>query len=303
MKNIVEFINEQAKKERVMQNLSITLADGTFNGAVTMQSSSKFHVVRTAKSLVSNYSQDLEEPGLYFLLVGNNSIYVGQSGLDNVGRRIMNTHSGNIDSQWHTVVGFMCSERTITANELLYMENALCEFVHGSHFECLTSSPSRNNCNANYRRTHYHLSGNRINACNQYIEDIKHYISLIEDYLFVCANISDFPSEPVNHSSSIRFYCSGPRGAKAEGVFTRPGLKVRKGSTIARDVSPSFLRHNYNSHRTKLIEEGIILDYKFVDDYQFSSPSEAAAVVLGRSAAGTTEWKTIDGKPLKDFLH
>lgn len=48
---------------------------------------------------------------------------------------------------------------------------------------------------------------------------------------------------------------------------------------------------------------GKIRDYKFVDDYQFSSPSEAAAVILGRSAAGTREWKTIDGKPLKDFLH
>ena len=39
----------------------------------------------------------------------------------------------------------------------------------------------------------------------------------------------------------------------------------------------------------------------FVKDYLFSSPSAAAAVVLGRSANGLTEWKLKNGTTLKEF--
>ena len=37
----------------------------------------------------------------------------------------------------------------------------------------------------------------------------------------------------------------------------------------------------------------------FKKDYLFSSPSAAAAVVMGRSANGLTEWRHKDGRILK----
>ena len=39
--------------------------------------------------------------------------------------------------------------------------------------------------------------------------------------------------------------------------------------------------------------------YRFAQDYAFSSPSTAAAVVLGRSANGRVEWKDAQGRTLK----
>jgi hypothetical protein len=39
--------------------------------------------------------------------------------------------------------------------------------------------------------------------------------------------------------------------------------------------------------------------YRFTQDYSFSSPSTAAAVVLGRSANGRIEWKDAQGRTLK----
>ncbi|MBV5334912.1 MAG: DUF4357 domain-containing protein, partial [Sulfuricurvum sp.] len=36
-------------------------------------------------------------------------------------------------------------------------------------------------------------------------------------------------------------------------------------------------------------------------DYLFSSPSAAAAIVMGRSANGLTEWKSKSGKSLKEL--
>lgn len=40
---------------------------------------------------------------------------------------------------------------------------------------------------------------------------------------------------------------------------------------------------------------------QLTQDYSFSSPSTAAAVVLGRSANGRVEWKAEDGRTLKEL--
>ena len=41
--------------------------------------------------------------------------------------------------------------------------------------------------------------------------------------------------------------------------------------------------------------------YEFVEDYIFSSPSTAAAMVMGRNANGLTKWKLKSGKTLKEY--
>ena len=52
--------------------------------------------------------------------------------------------------------------------------------------------------------------------------------------------------------------------------------------------------------RNKLIDNGTVVNEVFVKDYVFTSPSLAAAVVMGRNANGRTEWKNKDGITLKD---
>ena len=132
-----------------MNSLNLYMADGTYEGPIIMSSTtSKFTAVRVKKMDMAMYANELDMPGIYLLLVGNDSVYVGQSGLDTVKKRIQNTHSGDIDSSWHTVLGFMCVDKTISSNELLFMENAMCEYVHAKYPHCLTTSPSKANCNA-----------------------------------------------------------------------------------------------------------------------------------------------------------
>jgi len=41
--------------------------------------------------------------------------------------------------------------------------------------------------------------------------------------------------------------------------------------------------------------------YVFAQDVEFSSPSAAAAIVMGGSAQGPAVWKDVDGKSLKDI--
>ena len=160
------------------------------------------------------------------LLIGTDTVYVGQSGLSTIGKRIFNPHSGSIDSQWHTVVGFGCKNQNISSNELLFIENALCEYAHANYPHCVTVSPSRATCNAAFRNQHYNLSSGQIHTCNQYIKDIKHYISCLGDSLFGAR-----VSTTTNTSGTKElFYFRNP----SKGVDGKAEINIHTGNTSAR---------------------------------------------------------------------
>lgn len=73
---------------QAMRGLRIYLADGTYNGTVTMSSdSSKISAIRVTRENISNYENELDGAGLYMLLVGSNAVYVGQTGLDTIQKK------------------------------------------------------------------------------------------------------------------------------------------------------------------------------------------------------------------------
>jgi hypothetical protein len=57
--------------------------------------------------------------------------------------------------------------------------------------------------------------------------------------------------------------------------------------------------------RKRLVEQGILNDLgdrlRLVQDYAFSSPSTAIAVMMARTANGRIEWKDDQGRPLKEL--
>ena len=73
------------------------------------------------------------------------------------------------------------------------------------------------------------------------------------------------------------------------------------------DAVPSMAQHVRGMYdvRQALIANGVLaLEaglYRFTQDFSFSSPSTAAAVVLGRSANGRIEWKDAKGRTLKEL--
>ena len=94
------------------------------------------------------------------------------------------------------------------------------------------------------------------------------------------------------------------KGVKAEGRETAEGFVVRMGSAAVKAEVPSC--HAYlKDLRTALVANGVLKPdgdrFAFAQDYVFPSPSTAAGVVLGRSANGRVEWKTTDGKTLKQL--
>ena len=100
--------------------------------------------------------------------------------------------------------------------------------------------------------------------------------------------------------------CKG-KGVQATGYEASQGFVVRAGSQAVADTVPSMALHVRGMYdlRQELIGNGVLgLQgglYQFTQDYSFSSPSTAAAVVLGRSANGRIEWKAADGRTLKEL--
>lgn len=100
--------------------------------------------------------------------------------------------------------------------------------------------------------------------------------------------------------------CKG-RGVQAMGYEASQGFVVRAGSQAVADTVPSMAQHvrGFFDLRQELISNGVLVMqgalFQFTQDYTFSAPSTAAAVVLGRSANGRVEWKGEDGRTLKEI--
>jgi hypothetical protein len=105
-------------------------------------------------------------------------------------------------------------------------------------------------------------------------------------------------------------HCRG-KGVAATGYESSQGFVVKAGSQAVGASVPSmqqYVRGMYDL-RQELIGNGVLArvaeggagDYRFAQDYVFTSPSTAAAVVLGRSANGRVEWKDATGRTLKEL--
>lgn len=98
--------------------------------------------------------------------------------------------------------------------------------------------------------------------------------------------------------------CKG-KGVLASGYESSQGFVVKTGSQAVADSVPSVKQHVRGMFdlRQELVANGVLVLadglYRFTQDYSFSSPSTAAAVVLGRSANGRVEWKDAQGRTLK----
>ena len=281
-----------------MRGLKIYLANGTYDGTITMSSdTSKISVIRVERNNIRDYETELDGPGVYLLLMGKDEVYVGQTGFDTIKNRILNTHSRDIDSSWHSVLAFKF-DCPVVANELVYIENSMCEYAHTHFAGCLTLTPAKVNCNAKYRKSHYGLTGIQIHSCENYIKDMEYYISMFPGGIFAKREMMDLPvSEASGFGSTALLHLRG-RKVAATGFIAGTKFVVCKGAEFSRSETNSCPT-GVRKHRKKLLNDGKIVNGKYAENVSFDSPSTAAAVTLGASANGNIEWVYSDGQCLK----
>ena len=111
---------------------------------------------------------------------------------------------------------------------------------------------------------------------------------------------------PAIAAAATLLSCKG-KGVLATGYESSQGFVVKAGSHAVPDAVPSMQQHVRCMFdlRQELIGNGVLAaetgGYRFSQDYVFTSPSTAAAVVLGRSTNGRIEWKDAQGRTLKEL--
>ncbi|MFV2050453.1 GIY-YIG nuclease family protein [Metabacillus litoralis] len=134
---------------------------------------------------------------------------------------------------------------------------------------------------------------------NDILETIKLLLSTLGYPLFEELRKTKETDNPIIQKDHI-FFCKG-KGVEAKGEYNEEGFVVIEGSQMSKETSNSI--HNYLiTIRENLLNENIVTIvngiYTFRRDHLFSSPSQAASIVLGRNGNGWIEWKNIDGVTL-----
>ncbi len=109
------------------------------------------------------------------------------------------------------------------------------------------------------------------------------------------------PREPAGKSQDLFLNAKGIRARGYEGTGD---FVVHTGSQAVKD-EVAALPTSISDLRKALLNQGVIEDtgtaYRFVQDYPFSSPSNAASVLLGMKRNGRVQWKDAEGRSLKEI--
>lgn len=99
------------------------------------------------------------------------------------------------------------------------------------------------------------------------------------------------------------FFCTGS-GANGRGIYTPEGFVVLKDSTGRKENVPSIQGTGDEQLRIRLLESGVMQEKGdwviFTKDHLFRTPSGAGVALMGRTANGWIEWKTKEGRTLKE---
>ncbi len=214
-------------------------------------------------------------------------VYIGEA--ENVYCRLVQHISEK--EFWNESVVFISKDENLNKAHIKYLESRL--------FEIATSAARYTIQNGN-TPTRSLISEADQAEMEEFIEYVKMLINTMGFKVF----------EPLVKESadddqqSDILYVKAARGANARGKRVSDGFVVLKGSEISGSTVPSFTK-GFNVLRQELLESETVMqaDDKliFQTDYLFSSPSAAAAVVMGRNANGLIEWKDSNGRVLKSI--
>lgn len=234
---------------------------------------------------------ELESTGVYILFGKSDKLenkgiaYIGEA--EGIYKRLNQQLSSK--EFWNDAIIFVSKDENLNKAHIKYLESRLYEIaLKVDRYEIENSViPTKSS-----------ISESDQSEMEEFIENIRLLVNTLGYNIFEeIRQISNITSD----TDTQVFYIQAARGADAKGQLTNEGFAVLKGSKIATSLTNSFPK-NWIRLRESLIDESIVAhingEFIFTRDYLFSSPS-AAAIVMGRSANGLTEWKLSDGRVLK----
>jgi hypothetical protein len=235
--------------------------------------------------------EELDKAGVY-VLTGTDPVtntphaYIGEA---EVIRERLKQHKSK--EFWVSAIVFVSKDENLTKAHVRYLESRL--LAEASEVGRFTLEQNQ-------------AGGSRLPESDR--EDMEVFLSRIRQLLPILG--SDLLAPIVQGTSKTQpggVLTCRIKGAEAHGQRTAAGFVVFRGSTAVLHERPSAqLRHPLVvTLRKQLVADGTLQQrgdfFEFTKDSEFSSPSAAAAVVHGGGASGLTEWKTKDGRTLKEL--
>ncbi len=268
------------------------MIDGSPTGVKTIELSGwigKAIVVPRAKLKDIKNRPEMQQPGVYFLFGKDDNeadiAYIGET--ENLFDRIAN-HDTNKDF-WEIAIAFTSKWNDLTKWDIKFLESRAIERAKSVKRFNLTNNttPPRNNL-PEYQQA----------AMEEFLEHIDLLLSasgylIIKD---VQSNIKEFAKSTI--------YFIHARGSYGEWIYAEDGFIIRKWSKWRLEETNSF-KWRPKQLRWELLEKWVIKiegnEIIFIEDYIGSSPSLSAALIVGRSINGWTEWKTSKWETLDEI--
>ena len=233
--------------------------------------------------------EEASRPGIYFLIgtdveFNEPSVYVGEA--EEVGKRLKQHLSKEF---WSQVVAFVSKDENLTKAHIKYLEGKLIEIGNNAGKGIIQNNQG---------------SGARLPESDQaemdiFLDHILKLLPVMGTTLFQMPHVSE-------KTVDGRLICK-IKGLTAYGNRTDNGFIVYKGSQAVKENRPAVesRKGGHYKRRERLINKSILEAqencYVFAKDYEFTSPSLAAATVCGGAENGLTKWKTKSGKKLKEI--
>jgi len=289
------------------KSINLFLMDGTANGrtkcTLTNWTGIAYKIPRTELDKCKN-REDLSQSGVYFLFgtsedTGENVVYIGQAGIRKNKEGILcrlQEHKRNPDKDyWTEAVVFTTSNNSLGPTEISYLENRFCAIsIDAKRYIVKNSNePSSGN-----------VTEEKESELEEFIDYAKVVMGALGYKIFEpLSEIRPIAPEPNESIPSERILYLKRKSRKSGQTIeasckqTSEGFVVLKGSHIETKDSASIPPGIKEARQKAAIDSAEILQ----EDVLFHSPSYAAAFVIGGSANGLTEWKTADGKNLKEL--
>lgn len=273
------------------KTIQLYIFDGNPNGRIMCELSNwNGRVYKISRNELMEFAKrsDSEYTGVYFLLGKDDSnsdtVYIGEAEkmLTRLKQHLKDTE------YWNDCIVVISKDNLLNKAHVKYLENK---------FYLLAKDAERSIVVNSNIPTCSSISEYDEAMLQEFISNTKLLVNALGYKTFDTLEDSSMKRQ----NNQVLFYIKAACGADATGVVVSDGFAVLKGSSIAINTVPS-MSANLLQLRTSLITKGIIdSEYRFLKDHIFTSPSLAAAVVMGRNANGRTEWKTIDNRTLKSI--
>lgn len=244
---------------------------------------------------------DLSQSGVYFLFgtsdqTGENVVYIGQAGVRKNGEGILyrlQEHKRNPEKDyWTEAIVFTTSNNSFGPTEISYLEN---------RFTNMAVTTKRYLVKNGNDPTPGNITEEKESELEEFIDYAQIVMGTLGHKVFeplAQSARAASAADPTTAADSPTFYIKRS-GANAQARLTREGLVVLSGSTIRKDTVPSCPDYAKNAREDN--KDYLDVSSVLQKDILFKTPSGASAFVLGAPTNGNIEWKTEDGKTLKEI--